>query len=173
MEGATEVESDRDPRVKRAASAGTRKEVGLAPGTGAKVPDLVEVDGITKEVIGVVTKVAVVEAVAETPLVTLTTTPTWGRLADMAADPMKIRVAEEAEAAQEEETEEQADSIIEVAQEVATKAEISDVAAETDTATITVAACTTGDQITGTMAAMTEEVQGAAPTVAGTLLPDP
>lgn len=70
------MESGRDPRAKRAASAVTRKEVGLAPGTGAKVPDLVEVDGITKEVIGVVTKVAVVEAVEATPVVSLTTTPT-------------------------------------------------------------------------------------------------
>lgn len=63
VEGAAVADSDQDHRAKeKAASAGTRREVGLAPGIGAKAPDLVEVDGFTKEVIGVVTKVAVIEA---------------------------------------------------------------------------------------------------------------
>lgn len=80
----------------------------------------------------------------------------------------------EAEAVQEGETKEQADSITEEVQAVATKAETSDVAAETDMATTTVAACTTGDQTTETMAvAMIGEALGAAQTVAGTLLLDP
>ena len=63
MVGAAEEHSDQDHRAKRAsASAVTRREVGLAPETGAKAPDLVEVEGFTKEVIGVVMKEAVEEA---------------------------------------------------------------------------------------------------------------
>jgi hypothetical protein len=47
-----------------AKNATTLREVGLAPETGATAPDLVEVDGFTKEVIGreVVVRVAAVEA---------------------------------------------------------------------------------------------------------------
>lgn len=69
-------------------------------------------------------------------------------------DSMKTKVVAEAEAAQEEETKEQEDSITEVVKE-ATKEETSEEEVETGTATTMAEACTTGDQTTE--GAMTEE----------------
>ena len=91
-----------------------------------------------------------------------------------AADQMKKRVVEEAEAAQEEEMEGQADSITEVVQGVATKVETSDVAVETGMETTMVAACTIGGQTTETTAMTGEALVGAQMVaVQETLLLDP